>query len=739
MPKKKNQQVKKSKTKPSKKSKQEELELAISPDTMAEIIAIVFVLVGGILGLSLFDLFGSFGQYIGEIAKQIFGWSSYLFSLSLLIFGILMFFPGRYPVKATTYVGFAMVNLLVPMFIHLFVQADFSFDTALDGAGGGFVGHFLGQGLKSYVDMSGSIVIIGGLFLIACLMLFNTSLRRIQEQMDSDPYKISIDPPKALGKLKINIPSPSLKEKFSGAIKGAVNKAEGVEEKSIKTSESAEEKNTEETIVKENFSWEYPPLSLLEESKYSVDSGNVTGNAETIAKTLAQFGIRVAMQDVNVGPTFTQYTLKPAEGTKLSKITTLQDDLALALATHPIRIEAPIPGKSLVGVEVPNKKVAQVRLKEILQSGEYRSAADRGNLVVSLGKDVSGVPAVADIARMPHILIAGATGSGKSVCVNGILASLLFRYSPKELRLIMVDPKRVEMTGYNDIAHLLTPVITEPDKTINAFRWAVGEMENRYKLLSSVGARDIVGYNKKLGKNEESMPYIVLVVDELADVMIQAAQEMEGLIVRIAQMARAVGIHLILATQRPSVNVVTGLIKANVPSRVAFRVASQVDSRTILDMAGAERLIGRGDMLFMAGDGQKPKRIQGVFVDDKEIKSIIDKIKAQQEPEYNEDVIKPHKAPGMAGGAMAGEIDDDMYQQAYDEVVRSGKASASFLQRRLRIGYARAARLLDILEEQGVIASADGSKPREVIVSRADNTAPTEIYDDDWGDENEEA
>mgnify|MGYP003873580195 CR=1 FL=1 len=555
--------------------------------------------------------------------------------------------------------------------------------------------------------------------------------------MESDSFKNSnnIPPLKTNKKLKINISEGSLKEKVAGKFKinGIINKKDQLQDKDS----DKDNKDEKPKVVREEIDWSFPSIDLLEESKYTVDSGNVTGNAEIIANTLSQFGIIVSMQDVNVGPTFTQYTLKPAEGTKLSKITTLQDDLALALAVHPIRIEAPIPGKSLVGVEIPNKKVAQVRLKDVLTSGEYRSAVDKGNLVVALGKDVSGIPSVTDISKMPHLLVAGSTGSGKSVCVNGILASLLFQYSPKELRIIMVDPKRVEMTGYNGIAHLLTPVITEPAKTINAFRWAVNEMENRYKLLSENGARDIVGYNKKIGKDGEKMPYILMVVDELADVMLTAGQEMEGLIVRIAQMARAIGIHLILATQRPSVNVVTGLIKANIPCRIAFRVASQIDSRTILDAAGAERLIGKGDMLFMAGDGQKPRRVQGVFVDDNEINMILENVKSQQEPQYNEEVVKPQKGAegiGAGGPAGGGDIDDDMYQEAYEVVVSSGKASASLLQRRLRVGYARAARLLDLLEDHGVIGQADGAKPREILISR-DDGGTAGIYDDDWGEE----
>jgi len=739
--------TKSSKTSSSRRKKQsswEGIELSISPETSAEITAIILVLLGILCFLGLFNLLGSLGEYIYGVLRQIFGWWAYLFSLSLIILGYVMFYPKKYKIFSSTYIGFIMVNIFFPALIHLFIKQESSLDLALEGGGGGFLGHFIAFNLKNSVSFTGAFIIIIALLLIAFLLLFNTTLKRLQEKIEREPYKINGIQDKKIGRIKINVP-----QKIKKAIKQENLPRRQAGKKAIKQeSETEEETETKESsltssvsesssnIERVSFDWEFPPLHLLEESNYTVDSGNITGNAKIIADTLAQFGIKVAMQDVNVGPTFTQYTLKPAEGTKLSKITALQDDLALALAVHPIRIEAPIPGKSLVGVEIPNKKVALVRLKEILESGEYRNLANKGHLVIALGKDVSGVPAVADIARMPHLLIAGATGSGKSVCINGILASLLYRYSPKELKLILTDPKRVELTGYNDIAHLLTPVIVEPDKTINAFRWAVLEMENRYKLLSEARARDIAVYNKKV-KEEEKLPYIVIIVDELADVMIQSGNEMEGLIVRIAQMARAVGIHLVIATQRPSVNVVTGLIKANVPTRIAFRVASQIDSRTILDMAGAERLIGRGDMLFMAGDGQKPKRIQGVFVSDKEIKNILEQVKEQGEPEYNEEVVKSHKLP-QGGGAGGGEIDDDMYQEAYDVVVQSGKASASLLQRRLRIGYARAARLLDLLEEQGVVGPADGAKPREVLVSGTTTSSEQGaegIYEDDWGEE----
>ncbi|HSX48482.1 MAG TPA: DNA translocase FtsK, partial [Candidatus Nanoarchaeia archaeon] len=454
---------------------------------------------------------------------------------------------------------------------------------------------------------------------------------------------------------------------------------------------------------------------LLEATSTKADAGNIKQNAGTIQSTLASFGIEVAMSEVNVGPTVTQYTLKPESGVKLNKITALEHNLSLSLAAHPLRVEAPIPGKSAVGIEVPNKTSAIVRMKDLLTSKEFEAA--KSPLEFVLGRDVSGTPAVADLAKMPHLLIAGATGSGKSVMINTFLTSLLYRNSPSNLKLILVDPKRVELTLYNDIPHLLTPVIVEPEKCISALRWAVAEMERRYKLFSEVGKRNIGDYNQ--AKKEEAMPYIVIVIDELADLMSIAAQDVEALVVRLAQMARATGIHLVLATQRPSVNVITGLIKANIPARIAFSVASQFDSRTILDQGGAEKLLGKGDMLFSSPELPKPRRLQGAMISDKETKAVTDYLRDARAPQYNEEVLtQPGKGSGgRSGGFDMEDVDDDLFEEAADTVIRSGKASASLLQRRLRVGYARAARLLDILEERGVVGPPDGARPRDVLVS----------------------
>jgi len=474
------------------------------------------------------------------------------------------------------------------------------------------------------------------------------------------------------------------------------------------------------------------PLTLLNGKPGKPTSGDIKGNQHIIRKTLENFGIEVEMGEVSVGPTVTQYTLRPAEGVKLTQITTLQNDLSLALAAHPIRIEAPIPGQSLVGLEVPNKQVAIVNLKEVFEGEAYRNK--KSDLSIALGKDVAGHCWIADLDTMPHLLIAGATGSGKTVCINTVIISLLFQNSPADLRFIMVDPKRVELPLYNGVPHLLTPVITEIPKTINALKWTIREMERRFDLLSKMGKRNIQTYNREVA---EKMPYLVFIIDELADLMATSSSEVEGLIVRLAQMARAVGIHLILATQRPSVEVITGLIKANITSRIAFSVASLVDSRTILDMSGAEKLLGRGDMLYTSAELSKPKRLQGAFVADEEIKKIVDHLKKQGVPDYNEEIVE--KQPGGSSGA-SWDYDsdgDELMDEAKEAILQAGKASASLLQRRLKIGYARAARLLDLLEDQGLIGPVDGAKPREVYIDQFDPSAPSGRSGSDE-DENED-
>jgi len=476
---------------------------------------------------------------------------------------------------------------------------------------------------------------------------------------------------------------------------------------------------------------------LLDTDSSHPTAGDIKANANIIKRTLESFGIEVEMGEVNIGPTVTQYTLKPAEGVKLSSITALHNDLALALAAHPIRIEAPIPGKSMVGIEVPNRSIALVRLGNLLKEIDFLK--NPLPLTFPLGRDVKGDVVLTDLTEMPHLLVAGATGTGKSVCLHSILTSFLIKNTPQTLRLILIDPKRVEMSRYNGIPHLLTPVITDNKKVIPVLKWLVEEMERRYELLAHYQSRDIESYNRKMiEKNEEEiLPYIVLVIDELADLMIYYGRDLESFIVRIAQMARATGIHLIVSTQRPSVEVITGLIKANITNRIAFQVASQVDSRTILDSAGAEKLLGHGDMLYLSPLSSKPRRIQGAFISEKEIDNLVKFIVSQKEIFEGENGLKD-ELEGFLQGKEQGIIDfesygeeDELYKEAYETVVRFQKASASLLQRKLKIGYARAARLLDMLEEKGVIGPGEGAKPRQVFIKRETLDDPSQLEDKD--------
>jgi len=475
-------------------------------------------------------------------------------------------------------------------------------------------------------------------------------------------------------------------------------------------------------------SWVYPPISLLQNFRQGeADRGDTNQNAEIIEKTLDSFGIRARVADLNKGPTVTQYALQITMGTKLSKITSLANDLALALAapTGQIRIEAPIPGRSLVGIEIPNIKPEIVTLRKMLLSKKLKEA--HSHLSVPLGLDVSGHPQVVDIGAMPHILIAGATGSGKSVLLNSWISTILFRTKPQDVRLILVDPKRVELTLYNGIPHLLTEVVVEAEKIISALSWTVAEMENRYKEFAKVGVRNLENYNNL--PTVEKKPYIIFVIDELADLMIFSPRKVEELITRIAQMARATGIHLVLATQRPSVDVITGLMKANIPARIAFNVSSMVDSRVIIDTPGAEKLLGRGDMLFMPPNRAKPIRIQGPFVTERAVKQLVDFLKTQSpEVHYTEEVTNKDIVIAGKGLAVNGSVGnrDSRFDEALQLILQRGKASASLLQRRLSIGYARAARILDQLEEAGYVGPAEGSKPREVLRGQSEENTESE-------------
>ncbi|MBI5037602.1 MAG: DNA translocase FtsK 4TM domain-containing protein [Candidatus Kerfeldbacteria bacterium] len=709
----------------------------LKPETKHGIYVVLLFTLAIVTTFSLFGWAGQFGEAVRTVLLYVFGWGKIAVPLILFIIGYLLVRPQQYSFRLANGIGLGLLFLSGTGFLHLVGLPLAEATSAISsGRGGGYVGLLLSYPLESVMGPWATGVILLAVFLISLMVMFDVSLKRMYEQ-GNFMARIGERFREFFYKLRLNMNrSDDVDDADGAAIDDTVEDmasdetaappsfqvssvADTTGESTPATTASAAESQEQIAMFAEEKKRKRKidiPIDLLESSAEKPTSGDIEKNKETIYNTFKNFGINVEMGETKVGPTVTQFTLKPDEGVKLAQITTLGNDLALALAAHPIRIEAPIPGKSLVGIEVPNKAVAVVKLKEILMSKEFKKR--KSNLAIGIGKDVSGSIWIEDIGPMPHLLIAGSTGSGKSVMLNAIILSLLYQNSPDDLKLILVDPKRVELSIYNGIPHLITPVVNEVDKTINALRWVVGEMDRRYQLLSKTGHRNIGAYNRD---NGNMMPYLVVAIDELADLMSVAANEVEAAIVRLAQMARAVGIHLILATQRPSVDIITGLIKANITTRIAFAVASQIDSRTILDTGGAEKLLGRGDMLYTSSQLSKPRRLQGAFISDDEINRVVAYLKSKGQPEYQEEVVKKVVDRTLIG-SFDDMGDDELVGQAKDIVVKAGKASASFLQRRLRIGYARAARLLDILEEQGVIGPGDGAKPREILVSRSGMT-----------------
>ena len=624
-----------------------------------------------------------------------------------------------------------------------------------DGAGG-FVGTTVNSAMSALVEASWVAALIYTL-LIVITVLFVVQVtpmalfRKIADMVRTDRSEqeanvrvmrkaAAEDAPKPSGEIKLNAGVPILDHKQEEKKKRAKT--------GLKTDEPRDKvaESGAALVVVTDPNWKAPDVEFLEKKQNPADAGDVQQNAQIIKDTLSEFNIEVEMEGANVGPKVTQYTLRPPSGVKLTRITQLETNIALNLAAQSLRIEAPIPGQKAVGIEVPNRRAADVRLYGIMNSKQWKST--REPLPFAIGKDISGEAVIGELNKMPHLLVAGQTGSGKSVMINTLLTSLLYRNSPSELKLILVDPKQVEMAPYEDIPHLLTPIITEPEKTVSALKWAVNEMERRYKQMAELKIKNIKDYNARIKSGghkiavededgnmqqheDGAMPYIVIVIDEMADLMMVAKRDVEALIVRIAQKARAVGIHLVLATQRPSVDVITGLIKANVPARIAFTVASQIDSMTILDQAGAEKLLGQGDMLLKTVSMPKPKRIQGAWVTDEEVAKITDHLRMQSAPQYNDEIISQPVQLNGKGGIVMGDFDgsssdDDMYQQAVRAVVEGRKASTSYLQRRLRIGYSRAARIIEEMEEQGIIGPADGSRPREVLITSMDELSSSD-------------
>ncbi len=716
-----------SKAKANKKSVQHTLPDGFWP----QVGAVVLVVLALLLILGMMGSGGAFPVGTYDVTRAIFGWAIFVLPVLFIYRAVQIFRAENNKIPGVVTGGTILFVSLTAGFVQLMSKLPTDYELASAGHGGGVLGWLVGQGMLTLVEANvGALIALIGMF-ITSLFVLSVSPKSVVDwivalfRRDEDATakgnaaiaekvaKSDMRSSSAIGELKLNEGVPTVMSDLGGKQSRLSSLRD-----SVKPDKAAEEQAP--LIATNDPNWEPPSLDLLEKKQNPADAGDVKHNAQIIKDTLGEFSIDVEMEGANIGPKVTQYTLKPPSGVKLTRITALETNLALNLAAQAIRIEAPIPGQRAVGIEVPNRKAADVRLFGVLNSKQWKSVGE--SLAFAIGKDITGEAVVGELNKMPHLLIAGQTNSGKSVMINTLLTSLLYRNSPSNLRLILVDPKQVELTPYQDIPHLLTPVITAPEKTISALKWAVNEMERRYTLLAEEKLRDIKSYNHK--KQDEAMPYIVIVIDELADLMMVAARDVEALIVRLAQKARAVGIHLVLATQSPRADVITGLIKANVPGRIAFTVAGQLESRIIFDQVGAEKLLGQGDMLLLTPQMNKAKRIQGAWVTDEEVIKITDHLRMQRPPQYDEDIVaQPVQLNGKGGVVMDfdGGGDDDMYKDAMRVVVESGKASTSLLQRRLRIGYSRAARIMEQMEEQGAIGPADGARPREVLISSLDD------------------
>lgn len=699
----------------------------LKEETRHSIIGVTFFVLGVFIVLSFFQSAGVVGNYFSKIFNSFFGVGYYFLPILLGVVGISFMRTGR-PQVAKLHAITGVLVLLSSLAIM---------DLAVNGTGasedismGGYLGSLFAYPFVKLFGIYASLLFLGAILIVSLIVLF-----------DNKPNLIGFwNSLKSVFNQKINLSLFNKKEDTYDEYDYTENVEQIEKIETPKTQEDdieeIDENEDDEFIPKKRKvtgAYVPPPLSLLERDKGKPNVGDIKSNMNIIQRTLANFGIQVEMDEVTIGPTVTRYALKPAQGMKLSRIVGLQNDLALALAAHPIRIEAPIPGKSLVGIEIPNKVKSTVGLATLLADEKFQQASKP--LTVALGKGLSGRAYFGNLAKMPHALIAGATGSGKSVTIHSVITSLLYRNGPEDMRMIMVDPKRVELTLYNKIPHLLTPVITDAKKCILALKWAAKEMDRRYDILESEAVRDIESYHntilpkKKVIEDSDKMPYIVIVIDELADIMQAYPRELESAIVRLAQMSRAVGIHLILSTQRPSVNVITGLIKANVPTRVALQVSSQIDSRTILDAAGAEKLLGAGDMLYASGEMSQPERLQSAFISEDEVKKVVQYLRRAYQDELPDEIELSgtvDSGSGLFNSSMDDNNDDDLYEDARMTVIDSGKASTSYLQRKLGVGYARAAKLIDMLEDRGIVGPSNGSKPRDVLEKPIDHPASME-------------
>ncbi len=688
-------------------------EIGISQETRNSIAGIFCFLIVIVSILAFAGKAGSAGIYFDITIRSLFGWGFFIVPIAFTMLGVAFIKSIHRQVATSALFGTLLFVLSVLGVFYSIGEGD----SARRLLQGGYLGLGLGWPLFTFVGFWAAMVILVGLVVVSVLLTLDVPIYQlfVRSTEEEDFAKEKEMSEKDIKELVVKSGGKPIEERPMVA--------------AAPVAKPREEVKQSEFVIKalKSGNWKTPPTEFLSEDQDHASSGDINASAAIIKRTLANFGIEVEMGEVSVGPTVTQYTMRPAVGVKLSRITTLTSDLSLALAAHPLRIEAPIPGKSLVGIEVPNKKVSLVGMRNMLEHEEFKKS--KFMLPLALGRDVSGEAIFAGLDKMPHIVIAGQTGSGKSVTIHDVILSMLYKYSPELLRFIMVDPKRVELTLYDGIPHLLKPVITENKKVPPVLKQLVMEMDQRYQLFSEAKVRDVVGYNDWASKKDKQiMPFIVVVIDEMADLMKTYGKEVEPAIVRLAQMARAVGIHLVLATQRPEVSVLTGLIKANVNARIALRVANQLNSRIIIDTNGAEALLGNGDMLFVGSDTAMPRRLQGPFVATHEIEAVVRFIKEQAEElgiqAETDQLAESFDKPAQAGGAMLGnmgdsdDVEDERFEEAKLLVIELQKASASLLQRRMGLGYARAARMLDILESKGIIGPGDGAKPRQVYLSK---------------------
>ena len=684
-----------------------------------------------ILAFIFTDKMGIVGKIIFQTATRSIGIGSYVFPFLLLFWGILLLLNYKLPNPYHKLFGISFLFIIFLVFIHLrLLPLDNPYSLSIKGAGGGLLGYYFANSLFLYFGTKGAYLVLISLSLLSALFITEVSYFYIFSNLGNKIkiiykkiYNISKNIGTKISKSSKRKEEPVYQEYGRDEVPKKIFKIKKTRKKE-KILEEGKILDTDYQISKqvpETDSYQVPPLSLLSDS-YAEDKTDtkldIDENVKILENTFTNFGINAKVVGVIHGPTVTRYEIHPAPGVKISKITNLSNDIALSFAVASVRIEAPIPGKNAVGIEVPNRKRINVYLKEILQSSEFKNV--KYKLPIALGIDIGGKPIISDLTELPHLLIAGATGSGKSVCINNIILSILYKLSPEKVKFLMIDPKRVELNVYNGIPHLLIPIVTDASQAIKVLNWSISEMEKRFKIFAEVGVRNLFGYNeyvRNINNDTESLPYIIIVIDELADLMLSSPVKAEESLCRLAQMTRATGIHLIIATQRPSVDIITGSIKVNFPSRIAFAVSTQVDSRTILDVNGAEKLLGNGDMLFSPVGASKPIRAQGAFVVEKEIRNVVSYLtKHSPSTEYKQEVLEYKKSKGLQREAEEKE-EDELFNNAVSIIINSKQASISILQRKLRIGYTRAARLIDVMEEKGIVGPYDGRNPRKILIS----------------------